>query len=204
MVEEREEREENSEAQTIEGYGCSCGFKTEDMKEFRTHVMLMSAQDGKGTHKSIGRINMQTGEVVMPPWGKRTKEQQQRSTYAKKKRKVVTGSIGLATPPIKTTDILANAQELRFVPRVYTTDYSPIIRAAQDASVEFWGWPRDMTLGDFLDTALHFLFREHGITLAGYTISDEARKALEEEREREEQEEQEREEHKERVTEEVS
>ena len=32
----------------------------------------------------------------------------------------------------------------------------------------------------FLDTALHFLFMEHGITLAGYTISDEAGEALEE------------------------
>lgn len=85
-------------------------------------------------------------------------------------------------PPKSTTDILANAQELRFVPRVYTTDYSPIIRAAQDASVEFWGWPKDMALGDFLDTALHFLFREHGIILAGYTISDEAREALDAER----------------------
>lgn len=85
-------------------------------------------------------------------------------------------------PPQKATDILANAQELRFVPRVYTTDYSPIIRAAQDAAVEFWGWPRDMTLGDFLDTALHFLFMEHGITLAGYTITDEAQEVLEAER----------------------
>lgn len=94
-----------------------------------------------------------------------------------------TGKGGTTTPKpsgsdIRTTEGLANAQQLRFVPRIYTTDYSPIIRAAQDAAVEFWGWPSDMTLGDFLDTALHFLFKEHGITLAGYTISDEARKAL--------------------------
>ena len=79
---------------------------------------------------------------------------------------------------------MADAQQIRFVPRVYTTDYTPIIRAAQDAAAEFWGWPKDMTLGDFLDTALHFLFMEHGITLAGYTISDEARKALEEDKAR--------------------
>ena len=39
-----------------------------------------------------------------------------------------------------------------------------------------------MTLGDFLDTALHFLFMEHGITLAGYTITDEAQEVLEAER----------------------
>ncbi len=39
-----------------------------------------------------------------------------------------------------------------------------------------------MTLGDFLDTALHFLFMGHGITLAGYTITDKARETLEAER----------------------
>jgi len=36
-------------------------------------------------------------------------------------------------PPTRTTDILANAQELRFVPRIYITDYSPIMRAEQKA-----------------------------------------------------------------------
>lgn len=199
MTEEQEERAENSESQAIEGYGCSCGFRTEDMTEFRTHVMLMSSQDGKGTHTSVGRVNMQTGEIVMPPWGKRTKEQQQRSTHGKHKRKVTTGSTSVVALPIKTTDVLDSAQELRFVPRIYQTDYSPIMRAAQEASVEFWGWPADMTFGDFLDTALHLLFREHGITLAGYTISEEARKALQAEKERREQEER-----GERVIEEVS
>lgn len=189
MTEEQEEQVENSESQVIEGYGCSCGFRTEDMIEFRTHVMLSSGQDGKGTHTSVGRVNMQTGEVVMPPWKKRTKEQQQRSTHGKHKRKVVTGSTSVVAPPIKTTDILSGAQELRFVPRIYTTDYSPIMRAAQEAAVEFWGWPADMPFGDFLDTALHLLFREHGITLAGYSISEEAREALQVEKERREQEE---------------
>jgi len=85
--------------------------------------------------------------------------------------------------PTSRTDALANAQGLRFVPRVYNVTYTPVMRAAQNAAVEFWEWPKDMTLEDFLDTALHMLFSEHGITLAGYTISDEARKALEKERE---------------------
>jgi len=132
MAEEQEERVENSEAQVIEGYGCSCGFRTEDMKEFRTYVVLVSLHDGKGTHRSIGRVNMQTGEVVMPVWDKRTKEQKQRSTYGKNKQKVVTGRTGLVAALIKRTEILADAQEVRFVPRVYTTDYSPIMRAVQE------------------------------------------------------------------------
>ena len=163
-------------AQVIEGYGCTCGYSTTDNKEITKHVFNMSRQDGKGTHKSLGRINLQTGEVIMPPYRQRTAEQKRQSKYAKKSGATQGGALA---PPQKTTDILANAQELRFVPRVYTTDYSPIIRAAQDAATEFWGWPRDMTLGDFLDTALHFLFMEHGITLAGYTITDEARETLE-------------------------
>lgn len=172
---------EYDEAQAIEGYGCICGFKTDDKRELQSHVMMMSAQDGKGTHKSLGRINLQTGEVTMPPWRERTKAQKRESTYGKHVREAGTAGTG-APPLIRTTDILANAQELRFVPRVYQTDYSPIIRAAQDAAAEFWGWPSNMSLGDFLDTALHFLFKEHGIILAGYTISNEAREALEEER----------------------
>lgn len=75
----------------VEGYGRICGFKTDDAKEIRTHVMLMSAQDGKGTHKSLGRINLQTGEPVLPPWKKERK-----STYGehgeKHARQARTGS----------------------------------------------------------------------------------------------------------------
>jgi len=176
-VEEHEESTvEHDGAQTIEGYGCTCGFTTDDAKEIRTHVMLESAHDGKGTHKSLGRVNLQTGESILPPWDQRTKEQKQQSTYGKHTRGTSTAGTGASQ---RTTEVVANAQELRFVPRVYTTDYSPIIRAAQDAAVTFWKWPADMTLGDFLDTALHFLFMEHGITLAGSTITEEARKALE-------------------------
>lgn len=173
---------EHDEAQVIEGYGCICGFKTDDRRELQSHVMMMSAQDGKGTHKSLGRINLQTGEVVLPPWRERTKAQKRESTYGKHARGTGMVGTGAVAPSIRTTDILADAQELRFVPRVYTTDYSPIIRAAQEAATKFWGWRPDMPLGNFLDTCLFMFFEEKGITLAGYIISDEARKALEEQR----------------------
>ena len=52
--------------------------------------MLMGKQDGKGTHKSLGRINKQTGETVLPPWNKRTKEQKRQSTHGKHVRKAHT------------------------------------------------------------------------------------------------------------------
>ncbi len=74
MVEEQKAGTEHDEAQVVEGYGCICGFKIDDAKEIRTHVMLRSTQDGKETHKSLGRINLQTGEPVFPPWNRRTKE----------------------------------------------------------------------------------------------------------------------------------
>lgn len=66
--------EAQGEAQAIEGYGCTCGFRTTDNKEIRGHVFNMSRQDGKGTHQSLGRINLQTGEVIMPPFRQRTPE----------------------------------------------------------------------------------------------------------------------------------
>jgi len=69
MAEEREERAEHGEAQAVEGYGCICGFKTDNGKELRNHLMAMGKQDGKGAHESLGRINLQTGEVIMPPIG---------------------------------------------------------------------------------------------------------------------------------------
>jgi len=196
-----EEQEGTSEAQIIEGYGCICGFVTGDMHEFRVHVMRSAARDGKGTHKSLGRINLQTGEILMGPWNKRTRKEKRASSRAKRGKrtgegtgeegtgevteKEGTGKDGKKPVPIRTTEILADASEVRFIPRVYTTDYSPIMRSGLDAAIEFWGWPKDMTLGDFLDTALHMLFKEHGIHLAGYTISDEARKALEVEKQEE-------------------
>lgn len=113
---------------------------------------------------------------------KKTHFEQDGSTIAEAKGSTITKPSKQVRQPIRETNILADAQQIRFVPRVYTTDYTPIMRAAQKAAVEFWGWPADMSLENFLDTALHFLFKDHGITLAGYTISDEAREALEAER----------------------
>ncbi len=111
-----------TQAQAIEGYGCKCGFKTADKNDFGRHLRSAGKRDGRGIHRSIGRINLQTGEVIMPPWSERTEEQKTESRYAKK-----------TDTTIKPTDVLANAQELRFVPRVCTTDYTPIMRAAEKA-----------------------------------------------------------------------
>ena len=73
---QREAEEQwQKESQAIEGYGYICGFRTTDNKEITRHVFNMSRQDGKGTHTNLGRINLQTGEVTMPPYRCRTAEQ---------------------------------------------------------------------------------------------------------------------------------
>lgn len=112
----------------------------------------------------------------MPPYRERTAAQKRQSKYARK-------GTGEGTP-VRTTELLADASEVKFVPRIYTTDYSPIMRAAQEAAVHYWGWPADMTFGIFLDTALHMLFKEHGINLAGFSITEEALLQLQQERSR--------------------
>ncbi len=118
---------------------------------------------------------------------KKTHFEQNGNTTAEAKGSTITKARKQVRQPTRETNILADAQQIRFVPRVYTTDYTPIMRAAQKAAVEFWGWRPDMPLGNFLDTALHLFFKEHGITLAGYIVSDEAREALEEQQKKEEE-----------------
>ena len=168
--------------QAIEGYGCSCGEKCPTLKEFRSHQMTGNNTDGKGTHRSLGRINMQTGEVTMPPWKDRTPEQKQVSRHGQKTEIVTPGKPGkTAKPAVSQTDNLGLATSLSFIPRVYTTAYTPIMQASQAASIELWGWPK-LSLEDFLDTVIHLFFKEKGVILAGYFTNetDEQRRVREE------------------------
>lgn len=148
----------------IEGYGCSCGFTTDDLGEFRRHLTSKGKVE-KGKHKSLGRVNLQTGEVIMPPVKDRTTEQKKASVYGKRKTDG-------ATETTKTTELSA-AQQVKFVPRVFTCDYTPVMRAAQEAAIREWGWRSDMPLDNFLDTVLHIAFKDRGIILAGYIVERE-------------------------------
>ena len=163
---------QETESQIEEAYKCSCGevFPIENVKEFRAHVMRGSLADGKGTHRSMGRVDISTGEVVSPPSKMLSINSERRdggnnegSTNKGKKQGGSSG--GIATSP-------AEAQTIRVVPKVYTMDYSPIMRAAQDAAVAYFGWRPDMPLGNFIDTCLHMFFEEKGITLCGYIVDE--------------------------------
>ena len=150
-------------AQTGEGYGCACGFKTADRKGFISHLAREGRKE-KGVHKSLGRINLQTNEVIMGPWIQRTKEQKLRSTYGQKGKEAE-----LTTRP---TDVLQDATQIRFVPRVFTCAYTPIMQMAQACAVNEWKWDSNMNLEDFLDTILYLFFKDRGIILAGYFVEE--------------------------------
>ena len=163
------------EPQAIEGYGCSCGYKTDDIKQFRIHMTRASLKDGKGTHKSIGRVNLITGDVVMPPFTQRTKEEQKRTIYGLHKE--AKDKKDPFAP--KSTDVLSNATRIAFVPRVYTADLSPIIQTAMAAANRVWGWREDMPLINFIDTVIYNFFKEHGVTLAAYVIETDEKQETE-------------------------
>lgn len=149
------------------GYGCICGFKTTDKTEFTGHVMRSALADGKGTHKSIGRVNMVTGEIIDPPWAERSADDRRRTGTAPNKSSELK-----ETKKEQPKVPLGSAQQIRVVPRVFTIDYTPIMRMAQDASIEFFDWRPDMPLENFLDTILYMFFKEHGITLCGYIVDE--------------------------------
>lgn len=168
------------EPQANDGYGCKCSFVAADLNTFRAHLTSAGAQDGKGVHASIGRINMQTGEVTLPPWNQRTKEQKLASRYGKKKQK--DSDEGKKAPDMsRPTAVLADATQLKFVPRVFSCDYSPIMMAGQAASQKLWAWP-PMPLIDFLDTVIFKYFKRCGVTLTGFTIDETEEERIEREK----------------------
>ena len=164
-----------NEGQAADGYRCICGDISTELGLFRSHLMKMGKIE-PGEHKSQGRVNLESGEITMPPWDQRTPEQKAATTYAKKKRPGMGSPSGRGEkkeiPPSRSTEVLATAQQIRLVPRIHTMDYSPIMRAAQDAAIRFWGWRPEMPFGNFIDTILHGYFKDRGITLAGYILEE--------------------------------
>ncbi len=158
------------QAQAGEGYKCSCGKVVTTRKEFLAHLRHASQKDGL-EHHSEGRVNMDTGEITAPPWNQRTPEQIKATRHAKKTDNP-TGGVIKTVVPTRNTDTLANAMQITLVPRVYTIDYTPILRSAFEAAVRVWGWRPDMPLANFLDTVIYNFFKEHGVTLAAYVVEE--------------------------------
>ena len=169
-----------SEAQAIEGYACSCGLTFPDLNKFKGHQMSTHAD--REDHQSLGRVNLETGEIVMPPAKDRTKEQWAEAKYGRKPETFEQSSAkALPSQQSQQSQAMAQAMQIKFVPRIYTIDYSPILRAAQDAAIKFWGWRPDMPLGNFIDTVMYLFYKEKGITLAGYIVEETEEERLERE-----------------------
>lgn len=158
-----------SDAQAIEGYGCKCGYKTDNKDSFTRHLMDAGRLDGKGVHSSIGRVNLVTGEVVMAPWLERTSAERKLTANAIHKDGVKLQDKANSTQT-RITDNLGEASEIRFVPRIYTATLSPILITAITAAQRAWGWRKDMPIINFIDTCIYTFFKEHGITLAAYIV----------------------------------
>lgn len=159
----------DEQAQAGEGYGCICGWKGIEKGELGKHLMQGGRRDGKGFHKSIGRINLQSGEVIYPPYLERTEAQKAETAHKVTSQKPK--SQFKEASPVRLTDSWEQATEFRVVPRVFQMDFTPTMRLAKVASIREWGW-NDMPWADFFDTCLHILYKEHGIILAGYIVQE--------------------------------
>ena len=137
-------------------YLCTCGFTTPNSKQFTSHVMWGSKEEGKGTHVSKGLIDPTTGVVIKKPY------------HPKSKKKTDDGYKGKTVLP-KTRNA-AEASALRFVPKIMECSFTPIMRAAREVTIREWGWDPDMPLETFFDTILHAFFEDRDIILAGYII----------------------------------
>jgi len=159
------------------GYACICGFKASDRQEFTAHLMEAGRRDGKGTHKSLGQIDLNTGQVVHPPWEERSDEEKIQTMRKPKSEKnderVKSVTAGSDAKGAKSTRFSPSiTQQINVVPRSFTMDYTPIMRAAQDAAIKFFKWRQDMPLENFLDTCLYLFFFEKGIQLGAYIVDE--------------------------------
>lgn len=154
--------ENELESQSGDGYGCACGFKTLKKGEFTGHL-LKEGRLEPGKHTSIGRVNMVTGEVTLPPWTQRTKEEKGLSSVGSQKQTAQT---------VQMTTVLGDATQLRFTPRFFSVNLTPILQQAPVVAKKEWDWP-EMTLEDFLDTIVYHFFKDRGIRLGAYIIETE-------------------------------
>jgi len=174
-------------------YVCSCGFDTPVKKEFTSHLLQMGKKE-PGVHKSKGLFGPD-GNQVLPPDAERTPEQKaevarvSEENRKKREEEKKKGGKDSSTKVTKTTqqvaqrartDVLMEATSFRLMPKVYEAPLSPIMIGAREAATNVWGWPKDMSLGDFLDTWLYHSFKAFGITLNTYTVDE----TVEEESER--------------------
>lgn len=152
-------------------YACSCGYTTPSIEEFRKHLISHAHE---GTHSSLGKIDMQTGEVLHQPHAKPVKKRGKAKKKVNEKAKEVKKSEHKDNhkAAIALTPDLSKASFLNLTPRAFSCDYTPIMRSAREAATALWGWPADMEFADFIDTVLFRFFKDRRISLSGYSVID--------------------------------
>lgn len=68
------------------------------------------------------------------------------------------------------TQVPAEANALKLVSKVFTLDFTVVMRAGYQAAQDLWGW--DVSFRDFIDTVIFRYFKRCGVTLAGYIIDE--------------------------------
>ncbi len=71
----------------------------------------------------------------------------------------------------KPTTNLADAAILTVTPQTFTMSPT-LIWQAREAAIREWGWDPAITPEDFLDTHLYYSFKQRGIVLGGYQVTD--------------------------------
>jgi len=183
------EQEELGSGEILEGYGCSCGFTTDGKGKFLNHIGHGQRVDGKDAHQTQGKINLLTGEVILPPYRERTANQLYRTRTGKERETPLAevpeeGGLPLAPadsgaggngkgpkagakspPTVLGTPNPQDASQIRFVPRVFTCGLTPIMLLGYEVARHKWGWRENMPFENYLDTVIYHYFFEHGTKL---------------------------------------
>jgi hypothetical protein len=156
----------NSEAEPTEGpfYQCTCGYRTRLPNKIRYHCFNGSRIEGAGSHKSVGKVN-EKGEPVDE--GVKITESGSNGKKPESSTKS-SGTEKLTRDSSNITNDLSRAQIFRFTPKVFTCDFTPVMRAAREAVTNEWEWPPDMPFEEFVDRIFLTFFKDRGITLPGY------------------------------------
>lgn len=78
----------------------------------------------------------------------------------------------------RVTDNLAEATQIRFVPKVYQVTLTPILQITLNICYNVLGWPKEWPIDRVLDELCLIVMKEHGINIFEFTIEPEALEAL--------------------------
>lgn len=123
-------------------YGCKCGFVAQTADELGRHFLLDGRRDGPGIHKSLNAMAKAKGGTSRMP---------------------------AAGRPVGN---IREAARVRFIPKEFVLEASPILFQAMEVAVNEWHWPAEMTPQDFLETYIYRTMDQLGYVLHGYVKKD--------------------------------